>query len=139
MRSRIRVAVAGSLVVVSILLVYSTILTFGPINRENPPNEPNMTTTSETIRVDSAIYLRKVSEPEYYVELTEEELERFPALQAALQALKKSGESEIMYSTSYHEATSPLYYLEEKYQGQVSWNYIFKFEENFYSIAVAVP
>ena len=141
MRARTRVAVAVGLVVISVLVVLYTISNYlGPNNTVSKTPAPE---TALQVR-DAAIGLIKVNyTPEDYVELTEEELEMFPELQAALQALEDSGKSEIIYLTSEQAAMAPKHYLEEKYQVQASceqwcaWNHIFKYGENFYSIAVA--
>lgn len=142
MNRRRSFAVTGGLVI-SFVLVLVGLFKVGPwtLNNELPPNEPEISTSPETSQQGRFAYigLTKVnSEPEVYVELTDEEFEMFPALQASLQALEESGKSTIMYKTSEHTAMAPLHYLEKKYQDHGSWNYIFKYGENFYSIAVAV-
>jgi len=83
--------------------------------------------------------------PETYVELTEEDLEQFPAIQATLQEITESNRTELWYKTSEQEAFRFQQYIFDKYRESCKnplspscFVYHFKYQETYYSFGVAV-
>ncbi|MFQ6123250.1 MAG: hypothetical protein ACE5R6_01405 [Candidatus Heimdallarchaeota archaeon] len=86
--------------------------------------------------------------PEDYVVLTEDDLEQFPAIQAALQEFAESNQTKLGYKTSEQEATEFQEYIFDKYRERESCKnplspscfvYHFKYQETYYSVGVAMP
>lgn len=158
MRSKTRIggSILVGLAIVTVLVVLTMGTGPGTPNSDPLSTDPITPTTTDSITPTTTetsqryslayIYLERVGgEPEDYVELTEEELERFPALQTTIQMLESSGKKTIQYKTSEWGATDPWNYLEAKFQRQVScekicfWNYIFKYGAKYYSFRMMLP
>ncbi|MFQ6123248.1 MAG: hypothetical protein ACE5R6_01395 [Candidatus Heimdallarchaeota archaeon] len=150
MRARISIMVAGGLVIVFVLVVLFTVSGLWVPNSELPPNETETTTPQGTFLPKATIYLKKLeSEPEYYVELTEEELEQFPVLQVALQGFEGNEQTELMYMVHEREAFRIQRYIWDKLRdkyGESCEDYpsrciktIFEYQGDFYYFLVAVP
>lgn len=78
-------------------------------------------TANEVVELEEIAYLMLDkcpggTPPETYVELTEEEACKFPVLQAALQALEESNQTQISYKTTYKEASRFREYIFDKYR-----------------------
>jgi len=100
-------------------------------------------TVARVEEVLSYITLFKLAEPpDVYVELTEEELEQFPALQAALQPFEGSERTEYWHKTTEQEATSAYNYLLNKFEAACEascrWNAKFQYRTDFYLYGIAV-
>jgi len=78
-------------------------------------------------------------EPEYYFELTEKDLDNYPALRKALEEMKKKGEATILYEVPKDEGYAIYSYLSQKQEEigpsiEYTYPYVayFKYEGVFY-------
>ena len=148
MRTRMRGVIAICLVVFAILVGF-TLFKLGVLNNKSPPietlppNETNTTTPSTSTIPGAWAYLvldKVAGASDSYVELTEEEVDQLPALKTALQAFEGSNRTTYWYKTSEREALRAQKYIFDKHIAQYEGiGSLFKYQDEFYLVSVALP